>query len=255
MSKKIELGIEGRLRSKLKPLFKTYVSKKMEESSRKMSYYLSFFPFLEDWVVDEEEAELILRYYGYLDKNGNIILDPKESKGSSNKRIDYLDDEDYWDDYEEIYPGSSDEFWGRLECGSRRRSKKGKYKHYKRKKRMDSYDEDMFDVSRPYTQGYLDETELPDEECSNVQCIWFYFDYHDKTDKLEFNRLKDFNDFCERNDFLVPPYVGERIASRAVSHVCLNPGAKERGVDEIMGAESYADMFYEAGEELQISYR
>ena len=74
-------------------------------------------------------------------------------------------------------------------------------------------------------------------------------------DKLEFNNLKGFDDFCSSNDFLVPPYVGERIAYRPVSHVCLNPGAKERGVDEIMGAESYADMFYEAGEELQVAYR
>ena len=55
MSKKIELGREGKLRPMLKGLFKKYVAKKMEESSRKMAYYFRLFPFLKDWVVDEKE--------------------------------------------------------------------------------------------------------------------------------------------------------------------------------------------------------
>jgi hypothetical protein len=126
---------------------------------------------------------------------------------------------------------------------------------YKKKKGKGS--EDMFDITRPYSQGFIDETDLPEEEVESsvAQYIWFYPDYKDKTDKLEFNSLKDFDDFCAKNEFLVPPYVGERIAYRPVSHVCLNPGAKERGVDEIMGAESYGDMYYEACEELQLTYR
>lgn len=274
MSKKIELGREGKLRPMLKGLFKKYVAKKMEESSKKMAYYFRLFPFLAQWAVDEEDVELILRYYGYLDKNGKVILNPK--KGTKNHaHPDYWDEEDYWDDYEEIYPGPSeddsddeeeeniyselypdvDEYWNNLESGGKKKGKNGKYKHSKKKKNRGS--EDMLDITKPYTQGFIDETDLPEEEGdgSVAQYIWFYPDYHDKTDKLEFNNLKDFDDFCSKNDFIVPPYVGERIAYRPVSHVCLNPGAKERGVDEIMGAESYADMFYEAGEELQVTYR
>jgi hypothetical protein len=110
----------------------------------------------------------------------------------------------------------------------------------------------MIDITKPYSQGFIDEAD--DKEDMDYH-IWFYLDYHDKTDKLEFNSLKSFDDFCSSNEFVVPPYVSERIAYRPVSHVCLNPGAKERGVNEIMGAESFADMFNEAVEELQITYR
>jgi hypothetical protein len=271
MSNKIELGKEGKLRPMLKGLFKKYVKKKIEESNKKMDYYFKVFPFLAQWAVDEEDAELILRYYGYLDNKGNIILNPDKKNKKSGTQ--YWDEEDYWDEYEEIYPGPSekdddedeniyselypdvDEYWNNLENEGKKKGKNGKYKHSKKKKGKGS--EDMFDITRPYTQGFIDETDLPEEEVESsvAQYIWFYPDYKDKTDKLEFNSLKDFDDFCAKNEFLVPPYVGERIAYRPVSHVCLNPGAKERGVDEIMGAESYGDMYYEACEELQLTYR
>ena len=65
MSKKIELGIEGKLRPRLGELFKKFITRKMEESNRKMAYYFRLFPFLAQWAVDEEDVELILRYYGY----------------------------------------------------------------------------------------------------------------------------------------------------------------------------------------------
>ena len=271
MSKKISIGIKGELNPVLSKLFKKFVSRKMEESNKKMAFYFKLFPFLAQWCVDEEDVETILTYYGYLDKKGNIVMNPK--KKYSGKGTEYWDEEDYWDEYEEIYPGPSDDdsddedeniyselypdskdYWDELESG-KKKGKNGKFKHTKGKKNKGS--EDMLDITKPYTQGFIDEEEMPEEDDNPLDqyYIWFYPDYKDKTDKLEFNSLKEFDDFCSSNDFLVPPYVGERIAYRPVSHVCLNPGAKERGVDEIMGAESYADMFYEAGEELQVAYR
>ena len=269
MSKKISIGIKGELNPVLSKLFKKFVSRKMEESNKKMAFYFKLFPFLAQWCVDEEDVETILHYYGYLDKKGNIVMNPK--KKHSGKGTEYWDEEDYWDEYEEIYPGPSekdddedediyselypdvDEYWNRLESGSKKKGKNGKYKHSKKKTKTKG-SEDMFDITRPYTQGFIDETDIP-EDGTATQYIWFYVDYHDKTDRLEFNSLKDFDDFCAKNEFIVPPYVGEKIAYRPVSHVCLNPGAKERGVDEIMSAESYADMYYEACEELQVTYR
>ena len=140
MSKKIELGREGKLRPMLKGLFKKYVAKKMEESSRKMAYYFRLFPFLKDWVVDEKEAELILRYYGYLDKNEKVILNPKKET-KNHAHPEFWDEEDYWDEYEEIYPGPSEddsddeeeeniyselypdvgEYWNNLESGGKKK--------------------------------------------------------------------------------------------------------------------------------------
>ena len=269
MSKKIELTISGKNRPNLSALVKKWISRKLEDNQRKLERYYKLFPFLAQWSVDFEDVEAILYYYGYIDKNGNVILNPDKKK---KKGTECWDEEDYWDEYEEIYPGPSDDdededeniyselypdsgdYWDELESG-KKKGKNGKFKHTKGKKNKGS--EDMLDITKPYTQGFIDETDLPEEEDdgSVAQYIWFYPDYKDKTDKLEFNSLKDFDDFCAKNDFLVPPYVGERIAYRPVSHVCLNPGAKERGVDEIMGAESYGDMYYEACEELQLTYR
>jgi hypothetical protein len=268
MSKKIELTISGKNRPNLSVLVKKWISRKLKDNQRKLERYYRLFPFLAQWSVDLEDVETILYYYGYIDKDGNVVLNPDKKK---KKGTEYWDEEDYWDEYEEIYPGPSekdddeddeniyselypdvDEYWSSLESGSKKKGKNGKYKHSKKKKTKGS--EDMLDITRPYTQGFIDETDMP-EDSSAAQYIWFYIDYHDKTDRMEFNSLKDFDDFCAKNEFIVPPYVAERIAYRPVSHVCLNPGAKERGVNEIMSAESYADMYYEAGEELQVTYR
>lgn len=260
MSKKISLNIQGKVRPNLSSLFKKFITRKSAETQKKMAYYYRLFPFLTQWAVDEGDVEMILRYYGYLDKHGNVYMNPKGKTGT-----DYWDEDDDFDDYEEVYPGPSDdddeediyaelypdEYWEELEKEreKKKKGKNGKYKHTKGKGKKGS--EDEIDITKPYSQGFIDEA----SDGNVPQYIFFYPDYKDKTDKLEFNSLKEFDDFCSSNDFLVPPYVGERIAYRPVSHVCLNPGAKERGVDEIMGSESYADMFYEAGEELQITYR
>ena len=274
MSKKISLNIEGKVKPNLSKLFKKFIVRKDKEIDAKMAQYYKLFPFLAQWDVAPEDAELLLRYYGYLDRNGNIILNP--DKKHKVTLYDLMDDDDF-DDYEEIYPGGPSEddeddediyselypndYWDALEEESMRKKKgrHGKYKHSKGKKNKGGHkgSEDNVDITKPYSQGFIDEDE--EEDNSNYalskQYIYFYPDYHDKSDRLEFNSLKEFDKFCSHNNFLVPPYVGEKIAYRMVSHVCLNPGAKERGVDEIMGSETYHDMFFEAGEEIQVTYR
>jgi hypothetical protein len=251
MSKKIELNIVGKSRPSLKGLFKKYISRKMHELKKRTEYYYKSFPFLEQWGIDEEDAELLLRYYGCIDKYGNIIYDSPKDKDS------IWDEEDYWDEYEEIYPGSSssssydDEYSMYSDKDeSRKRGKNGKYKHTKSKKSKKTYDEAIEDITRPYSQGFIDE----DDELFEKKIIYFYPEHSNKTDRLEFNDLKEFDEFCEKSDFSVPPYVGERIAYRSVSHCCLNPNMKKRGVYEIMGAETYSEMFFEAVEELEESW-
>jgi hypothetical protein len=251
MSKKIELNIVGKSRPSLKGLFKKYISRKMHELKKRTEYYYKSFPFLEQWGIDEEDAELLLRYYGCIDKYGNIIYDSPKDKDS------IWDEEDYWDEYEEVYPGSSssssydDEYSMYSDKDeSRKRGKNGKYKHTKSKKSKKTYDEAIEDITRPYSQGFIDE----DDELFEKKIIYFYPEHSNKTDRLEFNDLKEFDEFCEKSDFSVPPYVGERIAYRSVSHCCLNPNMKKRGVYEIMGAETYSEMFFEAVEELEESW-
>ena len=264
---KIKVGIQGKIRPSLRGLFNKFVTRKMSEDNKKLAFYYKMFPFLAQWGVDLEDADSILRYYGYLDKNGNVVLNPDKKKRDS--KIITWDEEDYWDEYEEIYPGPSEDddedeniyselypdaesCWCDLESVGKKKGKGGKYKHTKKKKNRGS--EDMLDITKPYTQGFIDETCIEEGEDSVTQYIWFYIDYHDKSDKLEFNSLKEFDDFCAKNDFVVPPYIGERIAYRPVSHVCLSPKAKDKGINEIIGEESYADMFYQASEESREVY-
>lgn len=99
----------------------------------------------------------------------------------------------------------------------------------KTKNRRDSWEND------------IDERERFDDHA----IIWYYPNYANKDDRLEFNSLKDFDDFCADEGFVVPPYIAEEIAYRPISHVCLRPDARERGIYEIFAAESYADMAYE----------
>ena len=258
MSKKIELNIVGKSRPSLKGLFKKYISRKMHELKKRTEQYYKLFPFLEQWGVDEEDVELLLRYYGCIDKYGNIISDYDSSKHKDS----IWDEEDYWDEYEEIYPGSSSSSYDDYDDveysmysdkdESRKRGKNGKYKHSKSKKSKKDYDGAMEDITRPYSQGFIDEAE--DDEFLEKKFIYFYPEHSNKTDRLEFNDLKEFDEFCEKSDFCVPPYVGERIAYRSVSHCCLNPNMKKRGVYEIMGAETYSEMYFEAVEELEESW-
>ena len=80
---------------------------------------------------------------------------------------------------------------------------------------------------------------------ANNVTIYFYPNYSIKDDRLTFNRLKEFDDFCADEGFVVPSNISEEIAYRRVSHCCLSPSAREHGRLEIYAAESYGDMVYD----------
>ena len=83
---------------------------------------------------------------------------------------------------------------------------------------------------------------------SNGKEIYYYPDYHNKENRLEFSTLSAFNDFCEDNGYNVPDHIANDIMYRRVSHVCLRPDAREYGLYEIMAEESYGTLFYEVCE-------
>ena len=126
MSKKISLNIEGKIRPNLSKLFKKFIVRKDKEVMAKMAKYYRLFPFLAQWAVDPGDVELILRYYGYLDKDGNVIMNPKKKTKHTLYELSDFDEDDF-DDYEEIYPGPSedddniyselypDDYWDALE--------------------------------------------------------------------------------------------------------------------------------------------
>jgi hypothetical protein len=104
----------------------------------------------------------------------------------------------------------------------------------------------VVDINAPYNSNYIDDTETGDALENNK--IFFYEDYHNKYDRIEFNNLFEFDKYCKELGLSVPAYVAEQIAYSPINHCCLNPMAKEEGVLEVMREETYGEMFYEACE-------
>lgn len=146
-------------------------------------------------------------------------------------------DDDYADYYDEIAArwGFDDEDYDIL-YPSTKRSKKKHKKGNKNKKYI------------PINVAYSGEEEFPNEldDANSDKSIWFYPTFCEKQDRLEFNTLHDFDEYCELMGYTVPTEVIDDIVYRYESHCCLSPQAKSLGILEIMSECSYGDLYYEA---------
>lgn len=241
MSKKINLTVPGVSRSNLWSAFRQYLIRKEKEEreywstiGRRLGGRFNYLLYDDD---DDYRAEMekLREYYGcdedvypgyddedeyYVDDDGSIVFPINNRKGSED--VEYSS------------------------YGARKNSK-GKNKHIKHRSRRGGKKAKIIDIDTPYS-GFEDD---PDEVVGTGK-IYYYPDYHDKYERLEFDSLLEFDQYCQEEGFCVPPYVGEKLAYRPVSHCCLNPFAKERGVLEIMAEESYGDMHYEACDESEL---
>jgi hypothetical protein len=134
-----------------------------------------------------------------------------------------------------------DDYWNKMSKFNER----GKHKHTKHRGSRGKKTK-VIDINTPYSSNYIDDTETGDalENCK----IYFYEDYHNKYDRIEFNNLFEFDQYCKELGLSVPAYVAEQIAYSPINHCCLNPMAEEEGVLEVMREETYGEMFYEACE-------
>lgn len=267
MSKKIQLIIPNKTKPNLHMLFHVWVDRVSKERQSSHSSY--------DDIYNE---------WSYLAKMGLLEIYPSEDdfddcdvvfpyNSRNNARLNGMSDDDAYE-----------MFWLQEEAKRRRREARkqhgniidaeysevgGKKKHKHRRKGKGNRNRIM-DLSTPYSGleeepdivGYgtnfrnypnktkdkrdsweddIDERERFDDHA----IIWYYPNYFNKEDRLEFNSLKEFDDFCADEGFVVPPYIAEEIAYRPISHVCLRPEARESGIYEIFAAESYAAMAYE----------
>lgn len=180
-----------------------------------------------------EMRELMAYCYGddyveYYDEDGEVIFPSNEEWLKRNKRS------------KKGKKNSYDDFWEKEE-------RKHKRKHRKGKKAR------MIDISIPFS-GEEDEYYSAYEDLgydngvTDGKEIYYYPDYHDKDNRLEFSTLKDFVDFCEDNGYTVPEHILNDIAFRRISHTCLMPEAKEYGIYEIMAEDSYGTLYYEVCE-------
>ena len=232
MSKKINISIPNKAKPNLVDLFHEYLSRKSKEYKVREPYiwdeYSDMIEYWDQMFPGWDE--------GFDDDDGDVVYPPSRGSknGKKNKNTVY------------------DAFW--QEEREERWKEKGKHKHTKGKKAK------LFDINVPYSG----DEDNPDEyDFGNVRLstedyesekkeIWFYFDYHNKEDRLEFNSLKEFNDYCDSMGYYVEKDVADDIEWRYESHCCLNPESERIGLLEIMTAHSYGDMFYDACEEHEL---
>jgi len=245
MSKKIKINIPNKVKPNLISLFHKYLSRKAKEPT--YSSYEDWDDYYDDmadywdrvfpgWDDDlDDDSDVVFPY----SSNGVLILNPK-GKRKGKKKDPF---KDFWsqEDREESFSKGG----------------KGKMKHKKGKKAR------IVDINAPYS-GYEDdptEYNLDDigfeyssnGEDSEHKEIWFYPDYHCKDDRLEFNSIKEFSDYCEKQGYFVSREVAYDLAWRYESHCCLCPESEKVGLLEIMSEHSYGEMFYEACEEHELS--
>ena len=222
MSKKISIDIPNKVKPNLVKLFHQYICRKSKEYDIDyddmdiINYYNVMFP---GW---DDECELMFPSSDVGKKN--------KHKSKHNRKND--------DVYVDFWQQEREEDW------ERRKHKKGSKSRAR-----------LIDINVPYNgeeeDGYnFDDIALFQDESKE---IWFYPDYHSKDDRLEFNSIKDFSDYCCSMGYWVDKCVMGDISWRYESHCCLNPESERLGLLEIMSSHSYGEMFYDACDESELS--
>ena len=235
MSKKIIIPLVN-MRHALHDLFhehldEIYELRRMYPRGRRSGY---------DWAEDEEVQWLM--------QQGVIF------PGMEDDMANYYDyDGDDEDDADTIWPPTTSskkgkkhsldpygDYWNMVDALEKKSKKKHKRGNKKGKTKV-------IDITTPYSGMEEEPREVDEYDTSGIEDgkeIWFYPDYSNKHDRLEFNKLSDFSDFCAEQGYHVEADVGMAIAYRRISHTCLDPELRDEGVFQIIAEESYGDMRY-----------
>lgn len=234
MSKKITIPLNN-IRWKLHDLFHEYLEDCHEVS--KSSHYSRRYGSGYDWAEDDEVMWLMQQgiiFPGMEMDDADTIWPPTSASHERKKRNGKRKALDPYGQY-----------WETLEKMEKRHNKR-KHRKGKAAKVIDisvpySGDEDNPDEVGDYA-GYYD---LDSSGIEDGKMIYYYPDYSNKSDRLEFETLSGFSDFCADQGYTVPREVGMDIAYRRISHTCLDPKLREDGIMEIVAKESYGDLVYE----------
>ena len=102
---------------------------------------------------------------------------------------------------------------------------KGKHKHRNRGKK----------------KGKARIVDINDEESYPKKIIWFYLDYHDQDNRLEFNTLRDFEKYCHRKGYYVSISTENYLVYSNLCHCCV---IDSDGVKEVVCEDTYSHLFY-----------
>ena len=172
----------------------------------------------------------------------------------------YYNEDDNYDDYEEVnddgecvWPPTKEshkkhkldpygDYWNMIDALEKKKKDKKKHKRGKGKGKAK-----VIDITTPYSGYEENPTEVDEFDADGIEDgkeIWFYPDYSNKSNRLEFTTLSGFSEFCADQGYNVPKEVGIDITYRRISHTCLDPKLREDGIMQIIAEESYGDMRY-----------
>ena len=168
----------------------------------------------------------------------------------------YDDDDVSYDPYEEIFDGLGRKGSRKLKELNKKlfkRMNKGERKGGKKKyKNRGSEDDDFWDNRKTmFTQGeWSDDLDNEDNYEDQYKCIKFYSDIENEMSVREFYSLKDFNDFCAENNYLISTTDYNNLVNWSVVHCCLDPISLEYGENEVITDNSYGALFWSVSDDI-----
>ena len=163
------------------------------------------------------------------------------------------DDEEGYDPYEEIFDGLAHkgsrklkELNKKLFKRMNKGGKKGKGKH--RGSEEDDFWENRHTMFR--NGEWSDDLDNEDNYEDPYKCIKFYSDIENEMSVREFYSLKEFNDFCAENKYIIGATDYNNLVNWSVVHCCLDPISLEYGENEIITDNSYGALYWTVAEDV-----
>jgi len=208
-----------------------------------------------------KKIKLSLRNKPDLSRLFHDFMNKKDNRYSrSSGQLSFFDECDFTkEELMEMGFFTGDE-WGDDDCDvvfpyAHQRSKKGKKKEEEYdfsgitilnsgKKKKHKKHKKNIDINTPYS-GFEGDGEDSEKSDDDKVLIYFYPDYNDKDNRLTFNSLSSFDEFCFENGYNVSQEVSEDIVYTPISHVCLDPVLRDCGIYSVVQGYTYASMHYQ----------
>ena len=157
------------------------------------------------------------------------------------------DDEEGFDPYEEIFDGLAHK-------GSRKLKELNKklFKRSSKHKKHRGSEEDDYWANRHtmFRNGeWSDDLDDEDNYEDPYKCIKFYSDINNEMSVREFYSLKEFNDFCTENNYIIGTTDYNNLVNLQVVHCCLDPISLEYGENDVITDNSYGALYWSVSED------
>lgn len=140
-----------------------------------------------------------------------------------------------------------DDYWDNFSIFSRH---KRKSKNKKRYRSLDLFpmDEDDYITNGygddlPFDDGLSSSDDVEGSVISAYKSIIFYTDITNELSYKEFHNLKEFNEYCDRENIYVPAVDASNLGYWSEIHCCLDPGDLEYGEKTLVTDRNY-DVLY-----------